>query len=205
MNDMDAPDYALLYALASTQAGYFTTKQARAHGVSWRALTHHAGRGRFQRVRRGLYRFRDYPSSPYEDVVAAWLAIGAERSTVSHETALDIYDLTDLIPSSVHLTVPRAQRGLRPPAGVQLHTTLHPLRDDEISTREGMRLTTPERTLLDAAEAGTAPDQVERGILTALKRGWVTPAQLRDHAAERGGRVARLVTTALQAGTESSP
>jgi predicted transcriptional regulator of viral defense system len=205
MTDMAAPDYASLYALASTQAGYFTTRQAGAHGVSWRALTHHAHSGRFQRVRRGLYRFRDYPSSPYEDVVAAWLAVGAERSVVSHETALDIYDLTDLIPSAVNLTVPRAQRGMRPPTGVKLHTTLQPLREDEVTIREGMRLTTPERTLLDVAEAGTAPDQVGRGILAALKRGWVTPAQLRDHAAERGGRVAELVATALQTGAESSP
>ena len=205
MHDMAAPDYESLYALASAQAGYFTTKQARTHGISWRALTHHAGRGRFQRVRRGLYRFRDYPSSSYEEVVAAWLAMGAERSIVSHETALDIYDLTDLIPSSVHLTVPRAQRGLRPPAGVQLHTTLRPLRDDEVTIREGMRLTTPERTLLDAAEAGTAPDQVERGIQTALARGWVTPAQLRAHAAKRGGRVAQLVARALQVATKAVP
>lgn len=205
MNDRAAPDYASLYALASAQAGYFTTRQAVEYGVSWRALTHHTHSGRFQRLRRGLYRFRDYPSSPYEDVVAAWLAIGAARGIVSHETALDIYDLTDIIPSSVHLTVPRAQRGLRPPAGVVLHTTLHALRDDEIIIREGVRLTTPERTLLDAAEAGTAPDQVERGIQAAIKRGWITPAQLRDHAAQRGGRVARLVATALHEAAAPSP
>jgi len=74
MNDIYPPDYVGLYVLASTQAGYFTTPQAREHGVSWRALTHHVTRGRFRRVRRGLYRFRDYPSSLYEDVVAAWLA-----------------------------------------------------------------------------------------------------------------------------------
>jgi len=205
MNDRAAPDYASLFALASAQAGYFTTRQAAGHGVSWRALTHHTHSGRFQRVRRGLYRFRDYPSSPYEDVVAAWLTIGAARGIVSHETALDIYDLTDIIPSSVHLTVPRAQRGLRPPAGVVLHTTHHALRDDDITIREGVRLTTPERTLLDAAEAGTATDQVERGIQTAIKRGWVTPAQLRDHAGERGGRVAQLIATALRDGTAPPP
>lgn len=198
MNDVPAPDYASLYALASGQSGYFTTTQAKEHGVSWRALTHHAARGRFQRVRRGLYRFRDYPSSPYEDVVAAWLATGADRSIVSHNTALDIYDLTDIIPASVHLIVPRAQRGLHPPAGVTLHTTLYPPRDDEVTIREGVRLTTPERTLLDVAEAGTAPEQVERGIQAAVKRGWIQPAQLRRHAQERGTRVACLVAAALR-------
>ena len=204
MNDASAPDYTSLYALASTQSGYFTTAQAKEHGASRRALAHHAASGRFQRVRRGLYRFRDYPSSPYEDVVAAWLAIGADRSIVSHDTALDIYDLTDIIPLSIHLVVPRAQRGLHPPAGVTLHTTVQPLRDDEVTIREGVRLTTPERTLLDVAEAGTAPEQVERGIQTAIKRGWVQPARIRQHAQERGARVARLVATAMDHGGEPS-
>jgi len=49
MNDIPTPDYAALYALASAQSGYFTTTQAKEHGVSWRALTHHAAGGRFQR------------------------------------------------------------------------------------------------------------------------------------------------------------
>ncbi len=200
MNDTIPPDYASLYALASAQSGYFTTTQAKEHGVSWRALTHHAAGGRFQRVRRGLYRFRDHPSSPYDDVVAAWLAIGADRGIVSHDTALDIYDLTDIIPLSVHLTVPRALRGLHPPAGVTLHTALVPPPDDEITIREGVRLTTPERTLLDVAEAGTAPEQVAQGIQTALARGWVQPARFRRRAWARGARVRRLAEMALEHG-----
>jgi len=197
MNDITRPNYVLLYGLASAQSGYFTTPQAAAHGVSWRALSHHADRGRFQRVRRGLYRFRDYPSSRYEEVVAAWLAVGAEQSTVSHDTALDLHDLTDIIPLSIHVTVPRARRGLHPPAGVTLHTTIAPLGDDEVTIREGVRLTTPERTLLDVAEAGTAPEQVVQGIRTALARGWVTPSSIGNRARERGARVSSLVALAL--------
>jgi len=204
MNDIFPPDYVGLYTLASTQAGYFTTPQAREHGVSWRALTHHAARGRFWRLRRGLYRFRDYPSSLNEEVVAAWLAIGADRSVVSHDTALDLYDLTDIISSSVHLIVPRAQRGLHPPAGVTLHTTTRPLVDDEITIREGIRLTTPERTLLDMVEAGTALEHTERGIQTALARGWIDAARFHRAADERGPRVGRAVATVLGAETRSA-
>ena len=197
MNDITRPNYVSLYGLASAQSGYFTTPQAAAHGVSWRALSHHADRGRFQRVRRGLYRFRDYPSSRFEEVVAAWLAVGAEQSTVSHDTALDLHDLTDIIPLSIHVTVPRARRGLHPPAGVTLHTTIDPLGDDEVTIREGVRLTTPERTLLDVAEVGTAPEQVVQGIQTAIARGWVTPSSIGNRAGERGARVSNLVALAL--------
>jgi predicted transcriptional regulator of viral defense system len=204
MNGIAGPDYEALYTRASTQAGYFTTEQAREHGVSWRALSHHAARGRFRRVRRGLYRFRDYPSSLYEEVVAAWLAVGPDRSVLSHDTALDIYDLTDIIPSSVHLIVPRAQRGLHPPAGVTLHTTTRPLRDDEVTIREGVRLTTPERTLLDMVEADTALEHTERGIQTALARGWLDAARFHRAAQERGPRVGRAVVAALGSETRSA-
>jgi len=204
MNDVNQPDYTSLYALASAQSGYFTTPQAAAHGVSWRALSHHAHRGRFQRLRRGLYRFRDYPSSRYEEVVAAWLAVGAEQSIVSHDTALDLHDLTDIIPLSIHVTVSRARRGLHPPVGVTLHTTIDSLGDDEVTIREGVRLTTPERTLLDVAEAGTAPEQVVQGIQTAIARGWITPSSIGNRALERGARVAHLVAAALDETVESA-
>ena len=198
MNDMAGnSSYAGLFVLASEQAGYFTAAQAQGFGISPRLLTHHTSTGRFIRVARGLYRFRDYPSSPDEEVVAAWLAVGKEHSVVSHESALDLLDLTDIIPHSLHLTVTRDRRGLHAPPGVTLHTVTTPLRADEIVTRRGIQLTAPIRTLLDVAEAGTAPEQVERGVREAVRRGLTTPDQLRQTALRRGKRVQRLIATAL--------
>jgi hypothetical protein len=66
--------------------------------------------GHFLRVRQGLYRFREYPSSPREDVIAAWLATRREVAVVSHQSALDILGLSDVVPEVVDLTVPRAKR-----------------------------------------------------------------------------------------------
>jgi hypothetical protein len=40
------------------------------------------------------------------------LAVGKDAAGVSHETALDLLDLSDVIPDTVHLTVPRTRRGL---------------------------------------------------------------------------------------------
>ncbi|MGI8824767.1 MAG: hypothetical protein ACR2JC_03825 [Chloroflexota bacterium] len=34
-----------------------------------------------------------YPSSRYGDGAAAWLAVGKEKSVVSHESTLDLLDL----------------------------------------------------------------------------------------------------------------
>lgn len=65
------PDHSCLFDTASSQHGYFTAEQVRACGFGWDLLTHHARSGRFIRMRRGLYRLRDYPSSSHEDVMAA--------------------------------------------------------------------------------------------------------------------------------------
>ena len=84
------PSRAQLFELSSEQGGYFTAAEAQTCGYSRALLAHHAKSGQFIRVRQGLYRFRDYPSSPREDVIAAWLATGREAAVVSHESALDI-------------------------------------------------------------------------------------------------------------------
>lgn len=199
MNDMARtnPDRRCLFDVAATQQGYFTAAQALKCGYSPALLSHHARGGRFLRVRRGLYRIREYPSSPREEVMAAWLAARPERAVVSHESALDLLDLSDVIPNAIHLTVPRERRGLVAPPSVLLHTSGVPPRPDETTEREGIRLTGPLRTILDSAEWGTGPEQIALAVGQALARGWLTGDELRREAAARPNRVARLVATVL--------
>lgn len=195
MNDSIAsPDHEALFAIASAQAGCFTTSQAAAQGFSSALLSHHLRSGRFVRIARGLYRFRDYPAQPGDEIVAAWLR-QAPEAVVSHESALEVLDLADTIADRVHLTVPRSRRRLVPQDGVVIHTTTHPLGDTV--SRRGMRVTAPARTIIDVAAAGVAPDQVTAAVHTALARGVTTPSLLREAARARGRRVQRLVEAAL--------
>ncbi len=191
------PDRARLFEMASEHGGYFTAEQARACGFSWALLSHHVKSGHFIRVRRGLYRFREYPSSPREHVLAAWLAVGRDIAVVSHESALDLLGLSDVIPDAVHLTVPRSRRNLPSVPGVRVHTTVRPLRSDERVVRDGIVLTSATRSILDAAEAGMSPEQVEMAVAQAIERGLATEEQLRRGAGKRGPRVATLVASAL--------
>lgn len=192
-----APDPDGLFAQASEQAGYFTSAQARAFGYSWTMLSHHTATGRFRRLRRGLYRLRDYPSSPHEEVMAAWLAVGKENAVVSHESALALLGLSDVVPNDIHILIPRSRRGLQPDPMISLHTTAHPLAPGDVVVREGIRLTTPLRTILDVAETGTASEQVIMAIEQARLRGWITANNLRARAQERGGRAIALVEQGL--------
>jgi predicted transcriptional regulator of viral defense system len=193
---VDAPDHAGLYAVAAAQAGCFTAAQAGEHGFSTSLLSHHVRSGRFIRVGRGLYRFRDHPAAPGDEIVAAWLRL-APDALVSHESALEVLGLADTIPDLVHLTVPRSRRRLGSRDGVAIHTTTHPLGPGDTLTRRGMRITAPARTIADVAAAGGAPDRVTAAVQAALDRGMTTPALLREAAAVRGRRVARLVETAM--------
>ena len=197
-NDGGKPSHSRLFEVASEQSGYFTAAQAQACGISKALLAHHAKSGRFLRVHRGLYRFREYPSSPLEDVIAAWLASAKEVVVVSHESALDILGLSDVVPEKVHITVPRVKRYRSASPGVAIHTTTRRLGKSDVMVRDGIRVTGPVRSIVDAAEMGTAPEQIIAAVSQALDRGIATKSSLLAAAKARGGRVERLVRQVIE-------
>lgn len=199
MHDGDRPDVRGLETEAYEQHGYFTSGQARAHGVSSQLLNHHVRRGRFEPVRRGLYRLQGFPRSEHDEMREKWLAVGSEKALLSHQSALALLELSDTIPDAVHLLVPRRHRGLRRPPGVVLHT--HP-DDEDVPTvwREGLPLTAPARTLVDTLHE-LQPEQAAMAVRQALRRGILTERQLVEEADRRGKT--RTVEAALTANEDS--
>lgn len=191
------PDRSRLFDIASEQSGYFTAEQAAEAGYSRALLAYHAKAGGFVRVRRGLYRLREYPQSPREHVLAAWLAVGKGNAVVSHESALEILDLSDVVPDAVHITVPRTRRNLPSIAGVKIHTSSRPLGRDDKVIRDGVVITSATRSILDAAESGTSAEQIVAAVTSALSRGLTTRERLRRGADERGRRVSDIVSRSL--------
>lgn len=184
------PDYQRLYETAEGQAGYFSASQARRSGFSWERLSSNADKGRFARVRRGIYRLTQFPGSDNEDLFVIWLLTGPD-SVISHESALALYDLSDVMPSEIHVIVPRSSSRRR--AGVRQHT--HRLAADEVTMREGLPVTTVSRTLADVAGAGLAEEQVRQAIQEAIERGLTSVEALRRYANKRGGRFQKIIQT----------
>lgn len=196
----DAIDHDGLYRVAESQSGYFTAGQAIAAGMDRSTLRHHARPGgRYERVRRGLYRLRHFPSSPHEHVVAAWLGLQGAQAVVSHESALELYELSEVIPTAIHVSLPRTKRGQRPRTGVRFHTLDRPPSPSEVRTVHGIPVTTPERSIVDSLEGGTQPEQIEIAIRQALERGLTTSRRLRAAAEDRSSRVRALIERALDA------
>lgn len=193
----DFPDFHRLFLTADEHAGYFTADEAHASGYSKQLVAHNVAAGRFLRVRRGLYRLRDYPSSRHEAEMVAWLSLGPESAVISHESALNVLELSDVLPDRVHVSVPRRRRGLRALHGVIMHTLTQPLTSSEVMTWDGLRVTTPARSIVDAAADGTSPDQIVLAVEHALRRGLLTPPRLRHTATGQPRRVAALIDQAL--------
>lgn len=199
-SERTGPDENKLFELASGQQGYFTSAQAVAAGYSRSLLSHNSKEGRFVRSRHGVYRLRQYPTSPHEDLVAAWLAVG-KTAVVSHESALSMLELVDTIPNQIHITIPRSRRYKKAWPGVKIHTTIKPLTKQQILTREGISITSPTQSILDFAESGGAPEQVGHAISQALQKGLITRSGLIEAAQQRSDRIERLVSSALAEST----
>lgn len=184
----NVPDHDALYRIAEQQAGYFTARQAATAGFSWERLSDYSKRKRFQRAARGIYRLCQFPASRFEDLFVAWLRCG-RKSVISHESALAVYDLSDVVPAAAHVTVPRTASRRR--KGLRLHTNR--LRPREVVEREGLPVTSVPRTVSDVAKAGLSEDHVERAIREALQRGLTSKQELGSEAKRRGGRAERLI------------
>ncbi len=172
-----------LLSTALEQGGYFTAKQARKTGYDYPHIEYHESTGSFEKVGHGLYRLSTLPPGENDDLIrlSLWSRDRADQpqAVVSHETALVLHEISDLLPSRIHLTVPPTFRK-KPPRGVVLHKAT--LDRTDVEDRGGFRVTTPLRTLLDAAASGTSQEELRKAVREALGRGLVRKTKLAEMA-----------------------
>lgn len=169
-----------LYELAEAQGGFLAAHQAADAGISRSTLSYHATEGNaLERVGHGVYRLRRFPTPPHGHVVAGWLAVARADAVVSHESALELLDLTDVIADTVHVTLPRSKRGLRTPHGVRIHFTERLIDQGHRREVQGVPVTGVERTLADLLRAGGWTEQIDLAVRQAIQRGLTTPRRLK--------------------------
>tara|TARA_R110000782_G_scaffold73091_12_gene146180 strand:+ start:3058 stop:3723 length:666 start_codon:yes stop_codon:yes gene_type:complete len=169
-------------AIAASQGGYFTARQAKEAGYAYPHLSYHISAGNFERAGRGLYRIPTLPHSEHDDLVRLrFWSRGRDdepQAVVSHQTALALHDLAEFIPTRIHLTVPPSFR--KPaPEGCTLHKAA--LERTDTQEVESLRVTTPLRTLHDLADDPSLPtEQFERAVKEASSRGMIRRSQADD-------------------------
>lgn len=181
-----------LAALAATQSGYFTAGQALKIGHGYPNQKFHVDRGNWIRVDRGIFRLPEWPIGAHDDLVR-WSLWALGKAVVSHETALGVSGIGEFESPRVHLTVPTKFSKSDPFVVIHRGT----LDDGDVEQREGFRVTTVLRSLIDVAAAHADLDQLARAIAEAREAGVVTPRRLRERAEEVDVRAALRIEQAL--------
>lgn len=165
--------YHTIHALALEQHGVFTAQQARKAGVTKQAVFEMVKRGRLAKVAHGLYRDPIVPVTRLTPYVAAVLWPQGVTGVLSHETALDLMELSDANPGQIHLTVPKKHRPRRrqPPPGVVLHFA--DLEPEDVGSVDGLPVTTAARTIRDCAAANIGPALLRQALADGQKKGWL--------------------------------
>ena len=173
----------MIAALAGLQHGVVGRIQLLGLGVGRRAIGHRVESGRLHPVHRGVYAVGHRALSRHGRWMAAVLAAGP-GAVLSHGSAAALWGIRDTSRTRIDVITPRtlhARPALRPHCAV--------LPTDEMTTKDGIPVTTPARTLLDLA-AILDRRALERAFNEAEVRRLTSPAPLATliacHPGKRG-------------------
>jgi predicted transcriptional regulator of viral defense system len=199
-----------LYALVSGwRRGIFTAENARRCGYSLQLIAHHTKAGNFVRLARGIYRLSLFPGDHLDGLVCALVRVDPENAIVSHRSALALHALGDVAPAAYELTLPREKRyrgsRARHPEGVKIHTVTR-LDPGDVVIVEGIRVTSPARSIVDAGNDGVSLGVIRAAVLDALRDLKASRAELSE-AAEKGADAAvrRTIRETLAEALEAQP
>jgi predicted transcriptional regulator of viral defense system len=138
--------------------------------------------GNWIREHRGIYRLVEYPTSERPDLMLWYLWSQNRREvsegTYSHDTALSLHELSDLMPSKLHMTVPKKfRRNSTIPQILILHrANLH---ENDVQEIHGVRVTRALRTISDLVQSGHVDrNQLKEAVNSALRRGLITKKEI---------------------------
>lgn len=172
-----------LWDLAVAQLGFVTAQQAEAVGVSTGALQMLVRRGTLGRVAHGVYRFPRFPVSQYDPYMLAVLWTRVPEACLSHETALDAYEISDINPDRIHVTV-GAHRRLRRTGGEDYVVHRQDLAPAQIGWWQQIPTVTPATAIAQCINYGTPTYLLRQAIDRGHARGHLRTAE-RDELANQ--------------------
>ncbi len=163
-------DMEKLREIALDQNGFVTASQAERVGVSRPTLSYLLKHDRVERPRRGVYRIPQVQATRFDVFRLALLWTGDDDAVISHESALDLYDVCDIVPDVVHVAVPPSRRIAKSDgAGFKVHR--EKMADTERIWVEELPTVTPYRAIVQCVEYGTPSyllKQAARGCLDKM-------------------------------------
>lgn len=171
----------VLAEVSEAQWGLVTSAQANARGVSHMNLTRLTEAGDLIRLSHGVYRDAGAPDPQHEHLRAAWLATDPGRlayerlqewppsAVVSGESATRLHGIGDLRALRSEFSTRMRRQSQR--SDVRYRT--RPLPSNDVTVRDGLPVTTVERTIADLVE-----DRQDFSIVAGALRDAATQSQL---------------------------
>ena len=170
--------YTELFEVAADQHGFVTTDDMRALGGTSQVLIDMHRHGQIQRVAHGLYRFPLFPPNPRDELKQATLwprGLGV----ISHDSALDLWELCDVNPAKIHVTVPKSARIRRQkPSLYVVH--LRDLNPTDVTGVEGIPVVSPRRAIHDGIERHLDDRLIQQAVDNARRQGLLLAEEVAD-------------------------
>ncbi|MDO5067885.1 MAG: type IV toxin-antitoxin system AbiEi family antitoxin domain-containing protein [Propionibacteriaceae bacterium] len=179
-----------LREVALDQHGLVTTAQAAAEGVSNAELSMMVARDRLDRVAHGVYRVPQVPETEFEPYQLAVLWTGAPEACLSHETALAAWEISDVNPDRIHITV-SATRRIRRARGEQYVVHYEDIPPSNTTWWQGIRMVDVPTAITQAITSGAPTYLVRQALERAGRTSLLLPiqfSQLSDDLEQRDAR-----------------
>jgi predicted transcriptional regulator of viral defense system len=171
VHTMPGARYNQLAERAAENFGYLTGEDAHALGVPVGTLNALSRRGQLERVAHGIYRVPLIPPSRLDQYMLATLWPDG-RGQISHESALELYGMSDINPPKIHITVPASYRTHREiPSLYVLHHEDLAAADQE--SFEGIAVVSATKAIRQANEKHMRPSLLAQAIDDGVRNGWL--------------------------------
>lgn len=184
-------------AIAGRQHGVVTRSQLLKADVSEDGVDYRVACGMLVPVHRGVYSVRWDPT-PLRRVIAAVLAAGAD-SYVSHRAAAAVLEISGALSDAVPVEVSTRRDVRMSDPGIRIYR-VGSLETHDVTTYQGIPLTTAARTLFDLAATGCGIGQLERAYAAASRKGLLERQDLdrllRRYPRRRGRRLVQALLAA---------
>ncbi|MGQ0632743.1 MAG: type IV toxin-antitoxin system AbiEi family antitoxin domain-containing protein [Sporichthyaceae bacterium] len=170
-----------LWDVATGQHGYLTAHQADTLGIAIQTLQMLVHRGTLTRVAHGVYRFPQYPVGQYDQYALAVLWTRAPEACLSHETALDVYGISDINPNRIHVTVAKSRR-LRRAGGDEYEIHYQDLMQHQIGWWQEIPTATPAAAVAQCIAYGTPTYLLHQAIERGHAQGYLQTEERYDLA-----------------------
>ena len=169
--------YKKLNQIVFLQGELFTAKQAESCGYSRSNHHYHIKIERWIKKGWGIYRLAHIP---VDEMTSYWRLLlwscngnSEPMAVFFHKTALSFYELSDVNPNKITMTVPKKfQKRSRPSKALRI--CKKDLSKKDIKQFKGLPVTTPLKTLLDIyEEESLSEDFMEQAVKEALEKGFI--------------------------------